>query len=66
MRHGASSVVAALLSLASGVGLPPALAEGAAGAISWGESYAAALPGAFDSCLHIIAMLKSEIRRFGL
>ena len=43
MRHGASSVVAALLSLASGVGLPPALAEGAAGAISWGESYAAAL-----------------------
>lgn len=43
-------------------GVIDGVADGRAAA----ESYAAALPGAFYSCLHIIARLKSEIRRFGL
>ena len=31
---------------------------------SAGSAYAAALPGALYSCVHIILRIKSEIRRF--
>lgn len=39
--------------------------DGAVDGRAAGASYAAALPGAFYSCLHIILRLKSELRRYG-